>query len=119
MDIGTLIGTLALIGAVVFAGHQGFQALYSPEAIALVVVGTVAWALVSYPLKTVAGIGRLYKTTFFNKTSDPHVLIRKMVAYAETARREGILALRPRTGPKAVLDRESVVSKMRASFSAV
>jgi chemotaxis protein MotA len=93
VDIGTLIGTLALIGAVVFAGHQGFQALYSPEAIALVVVGTVAWALISYPLKTVLGIGQLYKNTFFYKTSDPHALIRKMVAYAETARREGILAL--------------------------
>lgn len=93
MDIGTLIGTIALVGAVVFAGHQGFQALYSPEAIALVVVGTVAWALISYPLKTVAGIGQLYKNTFYHRTSDPHVLIRKMVAYAEIARREGILAL--------------------------
>ncbi|MSR84779.1 MAG: cyclic nucleotide-binding domain-containing protein, partial [Candidatus Latescibacteria bacterium] len=93
VDIGTLIGTIALAGAVVFAGHQGFQALYSPEAIALVVVGTVAWALISYPLKTVVGIGQLYKNTFYHRTSDPHVLIRKMVAYAEIARREGILAL--------------------------
>lgn len=98
MDIGTVIGTVALIGAVVFAGHQGFQALYSPEAIALVVVGTVAWALISYPWKTVASIGQLYKNTFYHQTSDPHVLIRKMVAYAETARREGILALEQAAG---------------------
>lgn len=98
MDIGTLMGAVALVTCVVFAAHHGLEAMYSLEAVVLVVCGTMAWALVSYPLETVIGMGKLYKNAFFPKVSDPHVLIETIVGYAETARREGILALEQAVG---------------------
>jgi len=97
MDLATLIGLLLAWGAVIFsmfhASEGALGAYFKPNEIFLVLGGSLGAAMLSMPLHTVTGVVAYLKKWALNKESHVEHLIKEMVQYAETARRDGVLAL--------------------------
>ncbi len=95
MDIATLIGIVAAFGLVVWGIMLGgsLSQFWDPPSVAIVLGGTLAALLVSFPLAKVTGMLAVLKKTLLVIPQDPGAVIAKMVRYAERARREGMLAL--------------------------
>ena len=95
MDIATIIGLITGIGLILWAimSKTSILVFVDSGSLAIVLGGSMAAALISFPLKNLLGVMRVVKTLFFHKTRDPNALINEMVQYAEVARRDGILAL--------------------------
>src|SRR5256885_13956207 len=97
MDLATLIGFLLAWGAVVYsmfhASHGALGAYIKPAEIFLVFGGSLGAAMLSMPLHSITGAANYVKKWLFNKDAHVEHLIKEMVSYAETARRDGVLAL--------------------------
>ena len=95
MDIATVIGLLAAFGLVLFGILLGgdLAQFWDPPSIAIVLGGTTAAMMVSFPLPRIVGMISVVRKAFFAMPQDPGNVIGKMVRYAERARREGMLAL--------------------------
>ncbi len=64
-----------------------------PRGLAIVAGGTIAVALMSFPLRQVLAVSKVIKHAFLTKPRNPRALIAELVKFAEVARRDGILAL--------------------------
>jgi chemotaxis protein MotA len=97
MDLATIIGLLLAWGAVVYsmfhASHGHLDSYFKPNEIFLVFGGSLGAALLSMPLHNVTGVVAYMKKWLFNKHEHVEHMIKEMVQYAETARRDGVLAL--------------------------
>src|SRR5437762_1851147 len=97
MDFATIIGLLLAWGAVVYsmfhASHGALGAYIKPAEIFLVFGGSLGAAMLSMPLHSITGSVNYVKKWLFNKDQHVEHLIKEMVSYAETARRDGVLAL--------------------------
>jgi chemotaxis protein MotA len=97
MDLATLIGFVLTWGVVLFsmfhASEGAMGAYFKPPEILLVVGGSLGAAMLSMPLHTITGVVAYLKKWAFNKDSHIDHVIKEMVQYAETARRDGVLAL--------------------------
>jgi len=92
MDIGTILGLV--VGVLVVLKMAGeTSGLYQDASLLLVVVGGIAAMLIAFPLRASLNVLAIIKNVFFKKAVSPSLLIERMVGFAETARREGILAL--------------------------
>ena len=67
--------------------------LYDGKALLVVVVGGIATGLVAYPFGEVRRISGIVRKALFSPEGTVRKLIEQIVGFAETARREGILAL--------------------------
>lgn len=111
MDLATIIGLVLAWGAVLFsmyeASHGALLAYVKPAEIFLVFGGSLGAALLSMPLHNITGAIGFLKKWLFNKESHIEHIIQQMVQYAETARRDGVLALEAaaREAPDAFLRR--------------
>jgi len=97
MDLATLIGLILAWGAVIYsmfhASHGHLDSYFKPNEMLLVFGGSVGAAMLSMPLHNITGaIGYVKKWLFAKHEHVDHV-IKEMVNYAETARRDGVLAL--------------------------
>lgn len=96
MDIGTIIGLVGTVAALVFAVVAGGGTLTSildfPSFI-LVAVGSYFALMIAYPLSDALGIWSLFGKTFKVPEFNEQSIIQKLVAFSEKARREGLLAL--------------------------
>ncbi len=91
--LGIIVGIAAVVGAMIFKGIS-FTVLLNPAAFCVIIVGTVATILNSYPGKNLKGIGSLFKILVTKQKGIDEVEIYKlMVELSITARREGLLAL--------------------------
>jgi chemotaxis protein MotA len=61
-----------------------------------VVGGSIAAVLICFPLKNIFGLHGVLKKVFLNKPESIPTLIEQLVSLAETARRDGLLALESR-----------------------
>ena len=95
MDIATVIGLIAAFGLVLWGIMLGGELaqFWDPPSIAIVLGGTSAALLVSFPLPRILGMIAVVRNAFFAVAQEPGAVIAKMVRYAERARREGMLAL--------------------------
>jgi len=95
MDIATIIGLITGTGLLLWAvmGKSDLGTFMDSGSVAIVIGGSVAAVMVSFPIRNIASLTKVMKNCFFAKNPDPHVLIADMVKYAEVARRDGILAL--------------------------
>ncbi len=99
MDIATLAGVLAAVGLIVVSiilGGGSFAAFIDPASVMVVIGGAIAATLISFPLKnflSVFGVGM--KVLLYKLDSVPEI-IEQLVSLAETARRDGLLALEGR-----------------------
>ncbi len=94
--IGLLLGCALLILAVAIAPGASFGAFIDYPSIMVVIGGSVASILICFPLKSVMNTARVIKNVFFNRQEDFRGLIDQIVSLAETARRDGLLALEGR-----------------------
>ena len=93
MDIATIVGVIAGFTFILVSMGKHLPAFVNAPSLMIVVGGTVSATLVSYPLQDVINIISVVKKALFAKVVSPSELIEKVVGFAETARREGILAL--------------------------
>ena len=97
MDLATLFGIILAWGAVLFsmwhASEGAMGADFKPNEIFLVLGGATGAAMMSMPLHNVTGCINQLKKWLFAKHDHIDHLIKEMVQYAETARRDGVLAL--------------------------
>lgn len=97
MDLTTLIGYVLAWGALLYgmfhATHGELGAYIIPAE--LLIVGGCAFgaAMASMPLHSVVSAMGCMKKMLFSKEAHIDHLIKEMVSYAETARRDGVLAL--------------------------
>ncbi|HWE92535.1 MAG TPA: MotA/TolQ/ExbB proton channel family protein [Tepidisphaeraceae bacterium] len=111
MDLATLIGMVLAWGAVVFSMYHASEgalgAYFKPSELFLVFGGSLGAAMLSMPLHNITGAVGYMKKWLLNKHAHIEHLIKEMVDYAETARRDGVLALETvaREAPDAFLRR--------------
>jgi len=98
VDLATLIGIIAafgvIIGAIILGGSAGI--FVNIPSLVIVVGGTFAVTLMQVSLKQFLGSFKVAMRAFMNKVSPPEVLIEEAVELADTARKEGLLALEGR-----------------------
>jgi chemotaxis protein MotA len=95
MDPATVIGILAAFSLMGFAVMQGgsFESFLNLPALLIVLGGTLGACLVYYPLHKVMGIFAIVKKAFVAHTESYAERMGELARLAETARRQGILAL--------------------------
>jgi chemotaxis protein MotA len=96
MDTSTLIacilGGLILFCAVVFGGQAGFAPFWSVPALFIVLGGTAIALFVAFPLNAIVKSLSAIRKCFTTSMSDAKNIIAQVVSFAESARREGLLA---------------------------
>lgn len=95
MDIGTLVGIVLGFGLVlgaIFIGSDPGGFIDIPS-IMIVIGGTFAATLISFPLEEVMQAFKACGKTMTNKRTMPEEVVGVVVRIAEISRREGILAL--------------------------
>ena len=99
MDIGTVLGQLLaavlLVGSIMYAGAE-LRVFVDVPSIIMVFFGAACAVLTCFPLKHILKFMGVIKKTVFNKEIELAVTIEQIVSLAETARREGLLALENR-----------------------
>ena len=101
MDIATVLGVLAALGLIlgsIVLGGGSFGSFIDPPSVMVVVGGAIAAALISFPLKNFLSVFGVVMKVFFYKLDSIPTLIEEIVSLAETARRDGLLALEGRLG---------------------
>ena len=93
MDIATVVGFIAAITCLMVAIGSNLSSMIDPNSMIIVIGGTIASILIANPLPEVINLIGIYKNAILNKPTVPTELIERIVGFAETARREGILAL--------------------------
>ncbi len=97
MDISTLVGLVFAVSAITWAMYEGthghLSAFYSTEGFVLVLGGSLAAVCLSMPLRSILSVGGYMKNWLFAKEMRPDHIVKQMVGFAETARRDGMLAL--------------------------
>jgi chemotaxis protein MotA len=95
LDIATLVGILLGTGLIVWGIMQtGVLGNFVDfPSLAIVLGGALAATLISYPLKVVINSIKVVRNAFFEKEIQLNVLIEEIVAMANIARKEGLLAL--------------------------
>ena len=100
MDITTILGLIASIVLLVGMAGSELAGLYEGMTLLFVAVGGFAASMVSLPLYRIASLPGVMKNVFFWTNTAPTELLERIVGFAETARREGILALERALDPK-------------------
>jgi len=93
MDIATIVGFIAAVTCLMVGIGSNLGSMIDPASMVIVVGGTMATALIANPLQEVVNIIGVYKNAIITSVPVPTALIERIVGFAETARREGILAL--------------------------
>jgi len=96
MDFGTLIGLFAGVGIIAIGVLRGGGDLYwffNLNSILIVFGGTLAAAMVNYPLKNILGLFGILKNAFSSEEYDYQGVIGELVEKGEKARKNGVLSL--------------------------
>ena len=96
VDVGTIIGLVFAVGAVltgIFLGGGSIGALFDVTSVFVVLFGTIGATILAYPLGRILSIHKIFMKAIFVKPIDTGEVITDLVRFAEIARREGILAL--------------------------
>lgn len=95
IDYSTLIGVFSGVLLIMFAIYNGgtIRTFLNFNSFLITFGGTVAATVANYPLSKLAGLVRVLIVAFTEKPLEPNNVIRTIISLAETARREGLLAL--------------------------
>lgn len=90
---GIIAGVVAVVGAMIFK-KISFTVLINPAAFFVIIVGTIATILNSFPGENLKCLGALFKVLFTKSKGQNEVeIIQTMIEMSSTARKEGTLAL--------------------------
>lgn len=101
MDIASAAGVviaIVLILVSIVLGGGSFGAFIDAPSLMVVVGGAIAATLISFPLKNFLGVFGVTTKVFLYKLHNIDDIIKQIVSLAETARRDGLLALEGRIG---------------------
>lgn len=91
--LGVIVGIIAVVGAMIFK-HISFAVLINPAAFFVIIVGTIATILNSFPAKNLKNIGSLFKILFTKQGENQEAgIIKLMIELATEARKDGLLSL--------------------------
>jgi chemotaxis protein MotA len=90
--IGSVLALIAIIGGSILKG-SGVKALLGPAAFVIVVLGTLAAALLQTPLATFMRAMKIAKWVFSPPAANPTAIIEKIVEWSNIARKQGLLGL--------------------------
>lgn len=95
MDLATLIGMVGALGIVILAMVSGGSALVFINVPSLLIVlgGTLLVVMIKFTMSQYTGAFKVAARAFIAKVDDAEELIETIVRLANTARKEGILAL--------------------------
>ncbi|TWU50811.1 Chemotaxis protein PomA [Rubripirellula tenax] len=96
MDIASLVGVILAVGLIlgsIALGNAPFSAFIDIPSFMVVCGGAVAAALIAFPLSSMLKSPMIALKVLLNKGEDRLALIKQIVELAETARRDGLLAL--------------------------
>jgi len=95
LDIATIIGLISgfvfIIGGIVTSGELG--SFWDFASVIIVLGGTIASTLISYPIKSFLNSFKVIKKAFFKKEVSPEQVIGDIINLANVARKEGLLSL--------------------------
>lgn len=94
--VGVVLGTTLMIMSIMISEGASFLGFVDVPSILVVGGGATAAVLICFPLKTVLGVFSVIKNVLFNHRENFSELIEQIVSLAETARRDGLLALENR-----------------------
>jgi len=89
--IGLLLGIVFIIRGIVTSGN--LSSFWDLPSVIIVLGGTIASTLASYPIKDFLNIGKVIKKAFFYKEESPDEVITEIIGLANVARKEGLLSL--------------------------
>ncbi len=89
--LGLLLGVVFIIGGIITSG-QIDSYIHIPSII-IVLGGTIASTLASFPLKNFLNTSKVIKKAFSYKETSPDEVIEEIISLANIARKEGLLAL--------------------------
>ena len=91
--LGIITGLIAVIGAMIFK-KISFTVLLNPAAFFVIIVGTIATILNSYPGKNLKCLGQLFKIIFTKKRgATTFDVIKLMSDLSSISKKEGLLAM--------------------------
>ncbi|MFP6590924.1 MAG: MotA/TolQ/ExbB proton channel family protein [Candidatus Latescibacterota bacterium] len=93
MDIATIVGFIAAVTCLMVGIGSNLNSMIDTPSMIIVGGGTIAASMIANPLPEVVNLVGVYKKAIFTNVPVPTELIERIVGFAETARREGILAL--------------------------
>lgn len=93
MDIATIVGFIAAVTCLMVGIGSNLASMVDPPSMIIVVGGTLSATLIANPLQQVIGLIGVIKCAILTNVPVPTIIIERIVGFAETARREGILAL--------------------------
>ena len=95
MDIATIIGIISGIGLIIASIMigSGLNAFIDIPSVLVVIGGSTAAMLISFPLDKVIGSIKIAMKAFFSSKQSPEEIITKVVDLAIKARKESIIAL--------------------------
>ena len=96
MDIASIVGLILAVGLIIASimlGTAPFEAFLDVPSMLVVFGGAVAAAMICFPLQSMLKAPMIAMKVLMNKNEDRIGLIKQIVELAETARRDGLLAL--------------------------
>ena len=93
MDIATIVGFIAAVTCLMVGIGSNLASMIDPPSMIIVVGGTLSATLIANPLQQVIGLIGVIKCAILTNVPVPTIIIERIVGFAETARREGILSL--------------------------
>ncbi|MFZ5832844.1 MAG: motility protein A [Planctomycetota bacterium] len=100
MDVASVLGITLGCGLIVvsigISEGASYNAFLDYPSMVMVIGGSLAACLLCFPIRDVLGTIGVVKNVFFNHSVDPGETIDQIVSLAETARRDGLLALENR-----------------------
>lgn len=91
--LGVIAGVVAVVGAMIFK-HINFAVLLNPAAFFVIIVGTIATILNSFPGKNLKSLGSLFRILFTQKKEQSEAeMIDLIYNLSKQARSEGLLSL--------------------------
>jgi len=94
--VGVLLGITLLIGSIAMAPGAPFGAFIDFPSAVMVLGGATATVLICFPLRSFFNSFRVIKKIFISREPDFRLIVEQLVSLAETARRDGLLALEAR-----------------------
>ncbi len=96
MDIASIAGMLlgtALILFGIIDGGAGLKIYWSLGSLVIVMGGSFAGMLVASPISRITSLGKVFKVFMNNQIFNKEEIISQLVAFSESARKEGLLSL--------------------------
>ncbi|MBN2022557.1 MAG: MotA/TolQ/ExbB proton channel family protein [Pirellulales bacterium] len=94
--VGVLLGSTLIVMSIVISKGATLMGFVDAPSIMMVLGGSVCSVLICFPLRTALSVFGVTKNVLFHKHENIPDLIERIVSLAETARRDGLLALENR-----------------------